>query len=55
VVIPQIIAGVVLGPLVKNFFSNQSVYALVIGGACMMVAGVLCLIVNDDADIASKA
>lgn len=55
VVIPQIIAGVVLGPVVKNFFNNQSVYALVIGGLCMILAGLLCLIVNDEADTAAKA
>ncbi len=50
VVIPQIIAGVVLGFLVKNFFNNQSVFALVVGGVCMMLAGFLTLVVNDDVD-----
>jgi maltose/moltooligosaccharide transporter len=50
VVIPQIIAGVVLGFLVKNFFNNQSVFALVVGGVCMILAGFLTLVVNDDAD-----
>ncbi|MDO9194137.1 MAG: MFS transporter, partial [Undibacterium sp.] len=53
VVIPQIIAGAVLGPVVKNFFSNQSVYALVIGGICMIVGGLLTLLVKDDADTAA--
>lgn len=54
VVIPQIVAGVVLGFLVKNFFNNQAVFALVIGGVCMILAGVLTLVVNDDADVAAK-
>lgn len=54
VVIPQIIAGAVLGPVVKNFFGNQSVYALVIGGICMIVGGLLTMLVNDDADTAAK-
>ena len=52
VVIPQIIAGAVLGPLVKNFFNNQSVFALVIGGVCMILAGFLTLAVSDDVDTA---
>ncbi|MES2048475.1 MAG: MFS transporter [Pseudomonadota bacterium] len=54
VVIPQIVAGVVLGFLVKNFFSNQAVFALVIGGLCMILAGFLTLVVNDDADVAAQ-
>ena len=54
VVIPQIIAGVVLGFLVKNFFNNQSVFALVVGGVCMILAGFLTLAVSDDADVAVK-
>lgn len=55
VVIPQIIAGAVLGPVIKNFFHNQSVYALVIGGVCMIGAGLLSLLVKDDADTARTA
>ena len=50
VVIPQIIAGVVLGPVVKNFFNDQAVFALVIGGVCMMVGGLLTLLVTDNAN-----
>ncbi len=49
VVIPQIIAGAVLGPVIKHFFNNQSVNALVIGGICMIIGGVVTLFVRDDA------
>ena len=49
VVIPQIIAGVVLGAVLKNFFNNQSVKVLMLGGLCMVIGGLLTLIVNDDA------
>ncbi|CAN5819132.1 MFS transporter [soil metagenome] len=49
VVIPQIIAGVVLGPVIKHFFHNHPANALMIGGVCMIIAGVLTLIVRDDA------
>lgn len=54
VVIPQIIAGAVLGPVIKNFFHNQSVIALVIGGICMILGGFLTLLVRDDAVQALK-
>jgi maltose/moltooligosaccharide transporter len=53
VVIPQIIAGAVLGPVVKSFFNDQAVFALVIGGVCMIVGGLLTLRVTDDADTAA--
>jgi maltose/moltooligosaccharide transporter len=47
IVIPQIVAAGILGFLLKSFFGNVSVYALIIGGVAMMVAGVLCLFVED--------
>ncbi len=50
VVIPQIVAGVVLGAILKHFFANQSVKVLMLGGACMVLAGVLTLFVQDDAE-----
>ena len=49
VVIPQIIAGVVLGAILKYFFDNQSVKVLMLGGACMILAGLLTLLVKDEA------
>nr|WP_315484620.1 MFS transporter [uncultured Undibacterium sp.] len=48
VVIPQIVAGVVLGAILKHFFANQSVKVLMLGGACMVLAGVLTLFVQDE-------
>ena len=50
VVIPQIVAGVVLGAILKHFFANQSVKVLMLGGACMVLAGVLTLFVQDDVE-----
>ncbi len=47
IVIPQIVAAGILGFLLKSFFGNVSVYALIIGGVSMVVAGVLCLFVED--------
>jgi maltose/moltooligosaccharide transporter len=47
IVIPQIVAAAILGVLLKTFFGNVSIYALIIGGVSMMIAGLLCLIVED--------
>ncbi|MFZ6845794.1 MFS transporter [Undibacterium sp. RuTC16W] len=49
VVIPQIVAGVVLGAMLKHWFNNQSVKVLMLGGACMILAGFLTMFVKDDA------
>jgi maltose/moltooligosaccharide transporter len=50
IVIPQILAAAVLGFFVKNIFHNQSVFALVVGGVSMIIAGLMNLIVNDRKD-----
>jgi len=47
IVIPQIVAAALLGFLVKTLFDGSSVHALLIGGASMILAGVLCQRVND--------
>ncbi|NRB46322.1 MAG: MFS transporter [Saprospiraceae bacterium] len=48
IVIPQIVAAGILGFILKNFFDNVSVFALVIGGVSMLIAAALCLIVEDN-------
>jgi len=47
IVIPQITAAAILGFCVKNLFGNQAIYALVLGGVSMIIAGVIVLFVND--------
>lgn len=47
IVIPQLIAATILGFLVSYFFDGSAIYALVIGGISMILAGVLCLRVDD--------
>lgn len=47
IVIPQITAAAILGWFVKNMFGNESVYALVLGGISMILAGFLTLRVQD--------
>ncbi len=48
IVIPQIVAAGILGFLLKLFFDNDSIYALIIGGVSMFIAAALCLIVQDN-------
>ncbi len=43
IVIPQLVAATVLGTLLKVAFGGQPIYALVIGGACFLIAGLLAL------------
>jgi maltose/moltooligosaccharide transporter len=49
IVIPQIVSGLVLGFVTKHWFAGHSVKTLMLGGVCMVVAGVLTLIVRDEA------
>ena len=43
IVIPQIVAATILGFLVKEFFNNEPIYAIVVGGFAMILAGFLTL------------
>ena len=47
IVIPQIVAAAILGFLVKELFNDKAIYALVVGGVSMIIAGVLNVIVQD--------
>lgn len=47
IVLPQILAASILGFLVNKFFAGESIYALVIGGCSMLVAGILTLRVKE--------
>jgi len=47
IVIPQITAAAILGFFVKHFFNNDAIYALLIGGASMIIAAALVMFVND--------
>lgn len=43
IVIPQILAASILGFLITRIFDNQPVFALVVGGCSMLIAGLLTL------------
>lgn len=48
IVIPQILAAGILGFILKSFFGNIPIYALIIGGCSMILAGLLTLRVKDN-------
>lgn len=47
IVIPQIVAASILGFLITEFFNREFIFALIIGGVSMILAGLLSLFVND--------
>lgn len=47
IVIPQITAAAILGFLVKYFFGGDAIYALLLGGASLVIAALLVMRVND--------
>jgi maltose/moltooligosaccharide transporter len=47
IVIPQLVASAILGFVIKDIFHEQGIYALVIGGVSMIIAGFLNIIVKD--------
>jgi len=47
IVLPQILAAGVLGFVTKHFFAGDAMMAIVVGGATMVLAGLLVLRVND--------
>ena len=47
IVIPQLVAASILGFLISKFFNSEPVYALLIGGVSMIIAGLLSLKVHD--------
>lgn len=49
IVIPQIVAASILGTMLRNFFNNEAIYALIAGGIAMAIAAVMMLFVEDKA------
>lgn len=54
IVIPQIIAGTVLGFMLTHLFNGQSIFILVSGGVSMFIAGLLCLRVDDRDEVSMQ-
>ena len=47
IVIPQILAGSLLGFILTTFFDGETILILVTGGVSMIISGVLCMRVED--------
>jgi maltose/moltooligosaccharide transporter len=48
ITLPQIVSALFSGPIVKYIFGGNAVYALVLGGVLMIIAGLLCLFVKNE-------
>jgi len=48
---PQIVNGVIGGPIVKYFYNGHAIYALVMAGGFMFLAAISVLYVQDGNDI----
>jgi maltose/moltooligosaccharide transporter len=55
IVIPQIINGIIGGPLVKYAYDNQAIFALIVSGISFIIAGFLSFKINDKKDIVLNA
>jgi len=47
IVIPQILAASIMGFLLKHLFDGQSIFALILAGSSMLIAGLSVLLVKD--------
>lgn len=48
ITLPQIVNGFLGGPIVKNFYNGQSIYAIVLAGVFMLCAAISVLYVQDN-------
>lgn len=55
IVIPQILAAAILGFMIHHLFGSDPIWAMVIGGSSMILAGILVQFVHDADDIHNKA
>jgi maltose/moltooligosaccharide transporter len=55
IVIPQLVAASVLGFALKHLFGGAPIYALALGGACFLLAGLLVLRVPDRSAAPARA
>lgn len=51
IVIPQITAATILGFLMRNYFDNEAIWVMVLGGISMIIAGLLVMFVHDVDDV----
>lgn len=47
IVIPQIVNGIIGGPIIKAWFDDKAIYALIIAGISMFISAICVVFVND--------
>lgn len=50
ITVPQILNGIVGGPIVKRFYDSQAIYAIVFAGICLLIAAASVVFVEDKDD-----
>ncbi|MFZ1751263.1 MAG: MFS transporter [Saprospiraceae bacterium] len=51
ITVPQITNGIIGGPLLKNFYGNHAIYAIVVAGIFMIVGAIAAIYVKDVDDL----
>ena len=55
ITIPQIVNGLVSGPMIKNMYGNHAIYALMVAGGFMILGAIAAIFVKDTDDLALKS
>lgn len=50
ITIPQILNGIIGGPIVKRLYDSQAIYAIVFAGICLIIAAITVVFVDDKDD-----
>jgi maltose/moltooligosaccharide transporter len=48
ITLPQIVSALFAGPIVTHVFGNNAIYALVLGGAMMVIASLITLTIKNE-------
>ena len=54
ITIPQIINGIIGGPIIKRLFDSHAIYALIIAGVCLLIASFSVRFVDDKDDVVTS-
>ena len=55
ITIPQIVNGLVSGPMIKYLYGNHAIYALMVAGGFMILGAIAAIFVKDTDDLALKS
>jgi len=55
ITIPQIVNGLVSGPMIKYLYGNHAIYALMVAGGFMILGAIAAIFVKDNDDLALKS